>query len=117
MVNQKQWKKDEDDKMIEVVGGDGENANWHVVADKLRGFGVEKDADQCKRRYVNHLKPGINKDRMTLSEVQKLFMLFKTHGPMKDTKGRLKSRRKYCPKACLLAFLKAGIFSSKRASR
>eukprot|EP00604_Paraphysomonas_vestita_P003115 CAMPEP_0174820820 /NCGR_PEP_ID=MMETSP1107-20130205/4872_1 /TAXON_ID=36770 /ORGANISM="Paraphysomonas vestita, Strain GFlagA" /LENGTH=157 /DNA_ID=CAMNT_0016036859 /DNA_START=54 /DNA_END=524 /DNA_ORIENTATION=- len=57
------WTKEEDDKVIELVGKYGVKS-WSFIARQLQG----RLGKQCRERWYNHLNPEINKNPWTLEE-------------------------------------------------
>jgi hypothetical protein len=57
------WTKEEDDKVVELVGKYGVKS-WSHIARELKG----RLGKQCRERWYNHLSPDINKAPWTLEE-------------------------------------------------
>mmetsp|Transcript_32209 Transcript_32209/g.59963 ORF Transcript_32209/g.59963 Transcript_32209/m.59963 type:complete len:276 (-) Transcript_32209:1050-1877(-) len=57
------WTKEEDDKVVELVGEYGVKS-WSFIARKLEG----RLGKQCRERWYNHLNPDINKDPWSAEE-------------------------------------------------
>jgi hypothetical protein len=72
MIIKKTWKKDEDDKLRQLVqeweanekSDSGKSENWSDIAAKLGG----RSGKQCRERYHNHLKNDIVKGHWTKEE-------------------------------------------------
>ncbi|KAA8520596.1 hypothetical protein F0562_014852 [Nyssa sinensis] len=69
------WTKEEDDRIIELVGKQG-NKKWAEIAKKLPG----RIGKQCRERWHNHLNPEINKNAWTKEEEQALIEAHKIYG-------------------------------------
>eukprot|EP00124_Ichthyophonus_hoferi_P001378 Ihof_evm3s70 gene=Ihof_evmTU3s70 len=57
------WTREEDDKIVELVGVHGEY-QWPLISSYLPG----RVGKQCRSRWHNHLKPGIRKGPWTVEE-------------------------------------------------
>ena len=68
------WTKEEDDKVIELVGQHGA-CKWSLIASSLPG----RIGKQCRERWHNHLNPNIRKDAWTIEEDA---LIYKLHTEM-----------------------------------
>ncbi|XP_072222400.1 v-myb avian myeloblastosis viral oncogene homolog-like 2a isoform X2 [Leuresthes tenuis] len=65
------WSKEEDDKIVELVGKYG-TRNWTLIAKHLKG----RMGKQCRERWLNHLDPMIKKSSWTDEED---LIIYKAH--------------------------------------
>lgn len=70
-----QWKKSDDDKIIENVKSYG-TSNWTLIAQNIEG----RNGKQCRERWVNHLDPSLKHDEWTTDEDKILFEQYKIYG-------------------------------------
>ncbi|XP_029994515.1 v-myb avian myeloblastosis viral oncogene homolog-like 2a isoform X2 [Sphaeramia orbicularis] len=68
------WSKEEDDKIIELVGKYG-TKHWSTIANHLTG----RLGKQCRERWTNHLDPLVNKSSWTNEED---LIIYKAHSLM-----------------------------------
>lgn len=69
------WTGEEDNQIIELVTKFGKE--WSKIA----RFVPTRNGKQIRDRYVNVLDPGVQKDKFTLDEDQKILHYYKTYGP------------------------------------
>ncbi|KAK9103365.1 hypothetical protein Sjap_020619 [Stephania japonica] len=69
------WTKEEDDRIIELVGKYG-SKKWSVIAQSLPG----RIGKQCRERWHNHLNPSIKKDAWTKEEELALIRAHQIYG-------------------------------------
>ena len=73
----------EDDRLKQLVSQHGMN-DWKAVAAQM----PNRDARQCRDRYMSYLAPHINKEPFTPEEDRKIEMLYNKHGPYYATIAR-----------------------------
>jgi len=64
------WDESEDDKLVVAVKEMG--YKWADISRKLLKDGVKRSANQCRKRYVNHINPDLRKGRWKKAEDEKL---------------------------------------------
>ncbi|KAJ0989257.1 hypothetical protein J5N97_007613 [Dioscorea zingiberensis] len=69
------WSKKEDEKIIELVNKHGAR-RWLTISQGLLG----RNANQCRERWTNHLKPSINRDSWTQEEEITLIIAHRMYG-------------------------------------
>ena len=62
-TRRRKWSDEEDAKLVELVRSFGLD-NWRAVGQQMR----QRDAKQCRERYLNHLDPNVKKGKLTLRE-------------------------------------------------
>ena len=82
--NKNIWDKQEDAKLLELIGVHGP-AHWSVIAEHLPG----RQGKQCRERWRNHLCPDINKESWADDEEWRLFLLHKILGNSWATLSKL----------------------------
>ena len=83
------WTHAEDEKLreaVERVNKTNTSMFWSKVAESLPG----RVGRQCRDRWVNHLRPKVNKEVWTKDEDQLLFDAIQTHGTQWSEISRLK---------------------------
>lgn len=76
----RQWSQAEDSALKAIMESAPQFQKWAVVAEQVRAKGVDRTAKQCRERYFNHLKKGVNKDPMTDKEIELAVCLWKVLG-------------------------------------
>ena len=69
------WTKEEDAKIIELVGELGAK-HWSKIAQQLPG----RIGKQCRERWYNHLNPDIKREAFSREEDRALIVAHATHG-------------------------------------
>jgi len=69
------WKEDEDILLRALVSKHGDKS-WTAIANELPG----REPKQCRERWVNHLRPGVRKGKITEAEWAEILKLQETHG-------------------------------------
>ncbi|KAL7447971.1 hypothetical protein ACHAWC_000246, partial [Mediolabrus comicus] len=75
----RRWSEEEDEKLKTLLlthAADNENLGWAEVAEKM----MTRNANQCRERWSNHLRPGIRRGEWTSEEDEAIVRLQKVHG-------------------------------------
>ena len=88
----------EDRQLIALVGNNGENANWDLIAFALGN----RTPRQCKDRFHAYLAPGLNKgewtaqeDKLLLDLVEKFGQKWKTLAPSFNGRPEVSLKNRY----------------------
>lgn len=73
-VNKGTWTKEEDEKLIELVEQLGQV--WTEISSKLKS----RSSKQVRDRYLNYLKPGLNKSKFSIEEDNLLIEKYRLYG-------------------------------------
>ncbi|KKY29649.1 putative trichome differentiation protein gl1 [Diaporthe ampelina] len=84
------WTTAENERLRALVGRYAHKAQVHWV-EIAREHGT-RDAKQCRERWDNHLKPGLNRDKISDTEGHKLLQWVSQHGKHWAPLGRLVNR-------------------------
>lgn len=63
-ISKKSWSKDEDQKLLSLIDVYGVSGSWTAISNYMGN----RSGKQCRERYHNHLKPGIQKTGWTKEE-------------------------------------------------
>mmetsp|Transcript_29784 Transcript_29784/g.50312 ORF Transcript_29784/g.50312 Transcript_29784/m.50312 type:complete len:481 (+) Transcript_29784:88-1530(+) len=63
-ISKKSWTPPEDARLLNLVSEYGLNGHWTTISNKMES----RTGKQCRERYHNHLKPGIDKTQWTQEE-------------------------------------------------
>ena len=77
----RRWSEEEDEKLKTLLAhaADNDNENhlgWTEVAEQIK----TRNANQCRERWSNHLRPGIRRGEWTSEEDEAIVRLQKQHG-------------------------------------
>lgn len=78
----RRWSEEEDEKLKTLLlahSADNENQQllgWKEVAEKM----ITRNANQCRERWSNHLRPGIRRGEWTSEEDEAVVRLQRVHG-------------------------------------